>query len=370
MTNVLVEQQLGDIPWLVLQGNRRLAFQALGSYSAQLIQDVLDGLPEAPNLRTRTKTSWGARQLETICRTSRKSYPEVWLELESLAKGAALGIEDLLLLSLRGDLGTDGSGCSDVGWTNGTRALMGHNEDGDWVLDGRCFLLTLRLEDEPSLSTWWYPGFLPGNTFSVNERGLVFALDSLYVPKPRAAPGRCFVARSLQKQVNSASALRLLYDHPSAGGFAYNLGQAGSAELTMVEAAAGHYVCRSVSEGPRISWHTNHARLLPSGLTSSSDDGLSRARFLRNLEAPSDPRASWLADVLASGPPEGVQARDAESVTLCTLAVDLETSECVLLANGARPVSLALLDLARGDASTTLILEEDWRSARSGEAKA
>lgn len=361
------EQQLGDIPWLVVRGNRRTAFTALGAHSAQQIREIIDGVPEVARLRALTKTPSAARHLEDVCRASRTDHPNGWLELSSLAIGAGVEISDLLLLNLRGDMGADDHGCSDLGWTDGTRALLGHNEDGDPVLNGRCRLLTLMLENEVPVTTWWYPGFLPGNTFSVNADGLVWGLDALQVIDPPAAPGRCFVARSVQKATSVDGALSYLREHPTAGGFAYNFGKVGDAQLTTVETGAGHYACSADKTNPRVLWHTNHARILPHAVTSASEDSLARARFLSQIMAPEVPRADWIARHLGYTPlPNGVRATGTDSVTLCTLVADLESSDVVLLPHDGRAVTLPLHNLARGDASGAAILPADLQRQSAG----
>jgi hypothetical protein len=247
---------------------------------------------------------------------------------------------------------------------------LGHNEDGDLVLNGRCSLLTLMLEDEVAVTTWWYPGFLPGNTFSLNEYGLVWGLDSLQVPKPATAPGRCFVARSVQKRTTVDAALSCLREHPSAGGFAYNFGQVGDAQLTTIETGAGHYARNTEGSGPRVLWHTNHARLLVPGITAASEDSLARAGVLSRITAPHAPRADWIVNLLGCTPlPNGVRDIGPESVTLCTFGVDLESSDVILLPYEGRAVTLPLHNLARGDTSGAAILPEGYRDTLGGRSR-
>ena len=343
-----------------MRGNRPAAFTALGAHAAVQIRSIIEEASGLARLRARTQARPAAQLLEEICRASRTAYPDAWLELCSLAEGAGVELADLLLLNLRGDLGIDDHGCSDFGWTDGTHALLGHNEDDDSALNGRCCLLTLMLEDEAAVTTWWVPGILPGNTFSVNEHGLVWGIDSLTVIEPPVAPGRCFVARSVQRVATVDEALGYLRHHPSAGGFAYNYGKIGDARLTTIETGAGHAgACDADQTGRCAFWHTNHARFLPDRLTAASEDSLARAGLMSQTTVPAAPSVDWIVDLLTGTPlPRGVRAPDtAELMTLCTFVADLQSAEVTLLPHDGRPVTLRLDDLARGNPSLARIVQ-------------
>src|SRR5208282_2974578 len=101
----------------------------------------------------------------------------------------------------------------------------GHNEDGAPENVGQCALLTLALDDLPSVTAFWYPGFLPSNAFAVTADGLVWSIDHLPVAAPGDGAGRHFVGRGLQRSARTVDeAIDYLRTNPSAGGFAYNIG--------------------------------------------------------------------------------------------------------------------------------------------------
>ncbi|MGH2870865.1 MAG: C45 family autoproteolytic acyltransferase/hydrolase, partial [Solirubrobacteraceae bacterium] len=234
MTAELQEATRDGFLWTTVCGQRGEVFEALGEHARADVAHVLAALPQLQDLRARRESEPALRDhLTAVAVASQRDCPQTWSELEALAAGASVETEELLLLNLRGDLGpvagpaAAATGCTSIAWSDGRHALLGHNEDGAPELSGRCRLLTLRIADLPSVTIWWYPGFIPSNTFAVNSAGIACAIDHLNVIDPAVAPGRHFVARDVHRCVDLDDAVGLLGRRPSAGGFAYTLGQAG-----------------------------------------------------------------------------------------------------------------------------------------------
>src|SRR5690606_10743349 len=103
----------------------------------------------------------------------------------------------------------------------------------------------------------------------------VWGVDHLPVSVPATAPGRHFVARALQRVSSIDEAVCFLREHPSAGGFAFTIGELHTGRVVSLEAAAGQVagVEASAHEQPFV-WHTNHLRYLP---TAAADGARSRA---------------------------------------------------------------------------------------------
>ena len=353
----LVEQRLGDVRWLVVSGEREAAFRELGRHAAEDIHAVLRGMADMGSLRRRLDAPATARQFAAVRDASAREFPREWAELGALARGSGASFDELLLLNLRGDLGSgDGTGCTDLGHLSAEGAFVAHNEDGDPVLDGRCALLTLQLHGEPSATVWWYPGFIPANTAVVTEHGLAWGIDHLGVPRPAAAPGRHFVARAAQRLSTVDEAAAHLSRHASAGGFAYTIGQlaghgAGPSVCT-VEAAAGR--CRRVDadSAGSLLWHTNHLRYLAPELAEHYDNSTARGEVLSRLAVPDRPDVAWFLSVLVDEElPRGVNRRARHpdsSVTLATVVVDLIAGGVTVAPRSGRPVTLPATDLVRG----------------------
>lgn len=336
------EGQLGGARWLSVAGEREDAFRALGSAAADEIDGVLAEMPELPDLQRRTATPAGARTLEAVMSATLEHYPTQVAEVRALAAGAGVDPELAVFANLRGDLGSDdGTGCSDLGWHR-RRSYVAHNEDGASAHRDRFMFLSLAVEGEPPVFVAWYPGFVPSNSFVITGHGLVWGIDHLTVHQPHPAPGRHFVARSMQDCDSLDAAVAYLTEHPSAGGFAYTMGEFGTGRAVTVEVAAGrHAVTYADPDDRPLLWHTNHVRYVSDTGVGTSENSEARGCVLDGLEPPADePDAEWFLDVLAGAPvPRGVHRPyepDRGGMTLATAVADLTAKEVAVRPAGGR----------------------------------
>lgn len=340
--------------WTVVSGPRADAFGALGHDAAADIRQVLGEIPDLAALRARCAADPAfSRHVEAIGAASKRAFPQVWTELQAMAEGAGVDPGDLLLLNLRGDVGPTGplEGCTSVAWGDHGAALLGHNEDGAAILLGRCRLLTMAIEGEIPVTAWWYPGFLPSNTFFLNADGLVCAIDNVNIVRPATAPGRHFVSRALQACTTLGEAEQFLRAHPSAGGFAYTLGDLSDAGLGVVETAAGATNVEPYPYGGGFRPHANHLRLFPAGLDAPDSESLGRGEIFAATAAPSTPEPEWLLTWLGSDKPLGVRRHAAGPdplMTLATFVVELVARQITVTARGAGPLRLTAEAFATG----------------------
>jgi hypothetical protein len=350
----LAEHRLGGLRWIVLRGPDVEAFRALGEHTRAELSALAGAWPLLPRLRDHVSAPPGSDRLGSLRQASAGRFPEVWAELAAVAEGAALPVDELALLNFRGDLGqvAGGIGCSDLAWRR-ERSVIGHNEDGAPENVGQCALLTLALDGLPAVTAFWYPGFLPSNAFTVTGDGLVWTVDHLPVSSPGDGAARHFVGRGLQRSARTLDeAVGYLRTHPSAGGFAYTIGDQ-SGRIVSVEAAAGRHAFVEAGPSPLL-WHTNHARYLPGADPSPGGNSVARGQALGALDIPAeDPGPAWFLRVLSEQPlPEGVRADPAPgslATTLCTFVADLTAGEAVIAARGDASVAIPLSALAAGN---------------------
>jgi hypothetical protein len=353
----VTERRLGSVPWLVVRGPAKEAFTYLGAHLRAEISEVVDGLPALAELRRHAGEEPGARRLAAVSRATQARFPGPWAELAALAAGAGVSLDDLALLNFRGDLGVvgqdtdDGTGCSDLAWRR-ERSFIAHNEDQADFFAGRCVLLTLELDGRQPVAVFAVPGFLPSSTFTVTGSGLVWSIDHIQAAEPGPGAGRHFVARGLQLAAATADqAIGYLREHPSAGGFAYTIGDAAG-RVVFVEASAGQHAWREVGADGPIGWHTNHGRYVGGAPDGPHGTSVRRGKVLAALDSPaSEPGAGWFVRVLAGAPPAGVRAEPSDGLratTLCTFVADLTGDEATILWRDAEPVTAALSLLARG----------------------
>lgn len=247
----------------VVRGSREAVMTALGEEHREEIRALREGALESwPRLVART--TGGAHDVfRCVQAASRERLPLESEELACLAAGSGLPDDDVWALNLRGDLGSDGTGCSDVAALVGGHPVMAHNEDGGTDLVGRIRLVTLDIEGDPSMTAVWYPGMLPANAFVVTSAGLGFGMDHLPVARARAdGAGRHLVARHAQRAESGARAVDRLTEVPCAGGFSFNIADTRARHTTMVENIAGEVAVHAITD-PHAERHTNHARFVP-----------------------------------------------------------------------------------------------------------
>ena len=353
----VIERRLGTVPWLVVRGPATEAFTSLGAHLRTEITQVVNGLPDLAGLRRHVAREPGRRRLAAVRQATQSRFPQAWAELAALAAGAGVPLDDLALLNFRGDLGvieqdtTDGgAGCSDLAWRR-QRSFIAHNEDEPDFFTGRCVLLTLALDDQQPVATFAKPGFLPSSTFTVTGSGLVWTIDHLPAGSPGPGAGRHFVARGLQLMGGAVDqAIGYLREHPSAGGFAYTIGDRAGRIVT-VESSAGQHAWREVGADRPLGWHTNHGRYITGAAASPQGTSLRRGKVLAALDIPAcEPEPGWFVRVLASPPPDGVRAEPsgaARATTLCTFVADLTGDEATILCQDAEPVTVPLSSLTR-----------------------
>lgn len=355
MSVSLDEHRLGGLRWIVVRGPDRAAFRALGEHMRAEMAALTQTWGLVGKLRRHVSGPPGRERLVSVRRASERDFPAAWAELAAFAEGSGMPFDDLALMNFRGDLGPviGGIGCSDLAWRR-ERSLIGHNEDGEPENIGQCALLTLALDGLPTVTAFWYPGFLPANAFAITADGLVWTMDHLPVASPGDGAGRHFVGRGLQRSARTLdAAVDYLRTRPSAGGFAYTIGDQ-TGRIVNVEAFAGrHAVVDAGAESGPLLWHTNHGRYLPGAEPSAGGNSVARGQTLSALAVPAeDPGPAWFLSVLAGAPlPAGVH-RDHQdgdpSVTLCTIVADLTAGQAVLAARGEEPVTIPLRDLAEG----------------------
>jgi hypothetical protein len=349
----ITEHTLGPFRWITATGARLEVFRALGAHLREEITQVIDRGPDVQRLRRHTVGASTAALLERVTDATRASYPQAWAELQALAEGARIPLETLRLLSFRGDLGPlDSGGCSDLTWQR-NRSFIAHNEDGSPELEDYFVLLTLAIEDDPVITTLWCPGFLPTNTFTISSNGLAWSIDGLNADAPGDRPGRHFTARGLQRQARTLDgALDYLGTHPSAGGFAYLIGDR-SGRVATAEAAAGQYAHVLPDPMRPLRWHTNHGLFISGVGPSRRGNSEQRAKALAAIPVPDqEPDTDWFLRVMADTPLPGGVRRDGtngdSSITVCTAVIDLLEWGITIRPRHGQDVTASLADLTRG----------------------
>ncbi len=293
-------EPVSGLPWTVIRGDRRTVMTELGRAHAEQIAAWRE-LPGWARLVERATEPDGPGHdvFDAVVASSRRLLPVESQELEWLAAGAGVPAAELWAVNLRGDLGRDGTGCSDLCTAAAGRVLMGHNEDGDAELADLVRVVTLRIDGDPTVTVVWYPGMLPANSFVTTSAGLSFEMDHVPVGVSfTGGAGRHLVARHAQRQADGRAARTVLETLPCAGGFAFDLADGPGGRADLIENAAGRVASAGAAGQPGAEplHHTNHLLLLDGrreGLAVDPADpwlAESRTRRRRLVRAAADHR--------------------------------------------------------------------------------
>lgn len=225
---------------------------ALGRFGAQAVHEVLrPGAAWVEVMRWR-----GSPALQHMADLVQRLHPVCWQELQGLAHGLELPLEDVFAWNCRGDVWAMApDGCTTVQLPNEGSPCFAHNEDGDPGLLGHCALAEVAVDGGTRFAAVVYPGSLPGHTIAVTDAGLAITVNNLRTLHAPTGLPRMVLTRCLLDQPSVPAALGLLKASPRSGGFHLTLAQAGHAALFSVEFNAA--LC-SVRPVERPSLHANH----------------------------------------------------------------------------------------------------------------
>lgn len=182
-------------------------------------------------------------------------FPSYWLELQGLAQGLDLPLDDVFLWNCRGDVWAMApDGCTTVQIPR-QEPVLAHNEDGDPRLKGYCALAQVRPDGGKTFTAFIYPASIPGHTFAVTETGLVQTVNNIRSRGVGTGLPRMLLGRALLDCATLDDAVRLLETSQRAGAFHITLAQRGDPRLVGVEFT--HKGC-SVETLQRPQCHSNH----------------------------------------------------------------------------------------------------------------
>eukprot|EP00903_Cladosiphon_okamuranus_P006153 g6054.t1 len=258
-------------PMVRISGSRKQIGRELGRLAKPVMASFLSQSSTWSSLQP-----WrnGHPYVEELARATRQRHPLLWQELEGLAEGLEMQLDDLFLWNCRGDvLFNTQDGCTGVAMAHedGRRIFVGHNEDGDPYLffRGRCWVVDVQPEDDEASGfiSFYYPGSLPGHTFGVNRAGIVQTINNLRClgEKATAATGiagvpRMVLCRAVLDCSTLDDAVGVLKAGPHAGAFHHLLASTEARALLSVEVTQGESCSvLDITGGRRRYGHANHA---------------------------------------------------------------------------------------------------------------
>jgi len=206
------------------------------------------------------RTPEGQARYQRLLELHQVRFPDYLEELEGLAQGAGRPFEDLFLVNMRGEYQgylpkRYSRGCSDCALVTDDVALIGHNEDGSPAFRDNMYIVHVRVEGKPAFTALSYPGFLCGNAFGFNSKGVCFSVDSVRPRDVQVGVGRHFVARSLLEALSLDDAIKRVTTSGRASGFSYTIGSVHERRVVLVEVAPETHRVREIRD---VYFHANH----------------------------------------------------------------------------------------------------------------
>jgi hypothetical protein len=254
-----------------------------------------------------------AARLDPFVAAMGARFPEVLAEIEGLARGAGISLDDLLVLNLQCELGAmraeavsgpaaeSCDACSTFHLIEGGRALLLHNEDGDDAYLDLMAILRLRPEGRPAVTAFAYPGVVPGNVPAMNGAGVVQTTNFIGAAGVRPGAPRYAVGRATLAARTLDEALAVARAPDAAYSFHLNLGSVPEKRLVAVDVAPGGVFDTRGIDG--LFLQTNHfvlpgTRDLPQPDHRPGGSSDSRYRVLERGMAGLPPVAEVTADHL------------------------------------------------------------------------
>lgn len=314
------ETTLGSLPWIKLMGDRRSIFTFLGTRFREEIRVLLAS--EQRRVAYVSNTPDYAKVVEA----SYQYYPPAFIELESMAEGALVSVDDLISVNLRGDFGFGGEGCSDFALARSDALFMVHNEDGPPLHDGACALLSLSIDGELAFSTYWYPGMLVGMTFWLNSAGIACGIDHIPVSRPGVGVGRQFLARKLAGSSSLDELQAEATQASAAGGYAYTVVAEEEKAAYDIEIGPKGSIIRKIAGRHE---HTNHFLHLddPQKIDQQS---VPRLEAIRSIPQSHDMSEVFRLFAESSGTICRHAAGADPLMTLCTVGFDVPSRTVIL----------------------------------------
>lgn len=254
---------------LELSGTPYEIGQQLGRFGVAPVHDYL-----VQSAVWSTVQQWkGSAPAEQMAQLTQQHFPDIWQELEGLADGLQLSVDDVFLWNARGDLWAMApDGCTTILTPGKDEQRITHNEDGDPGFAGHCAIAQCQVTGKMDFASFIYPGSLPGHTLAVNGSGLAITVNNVRALHVEPGLPRMVLTRAVLDRTTVTEAVTLLQDSPRAGAFNLNLSDSTTQSLVSVEYSSNH--C-SVMKPKQLFLHANHAvhpqtRDFPQIITGSS----------------------------------------------------------------------------------------------------
>jgi len=202
----------------------------------------------------------GAEKVTKMFALSQEHFPHLIEEIEGMAEALEIPMMALFAFQCKAEISIlkDPPGCSTIALCEDGRVILAHNEDGNDLNIGRMFLARVTPPSGVTFLAFVYPGLLPGNGPSFNDRGIVQTTNYI---QPRGVPEgipRYIIGRQILEAKTLDEAVALATKTPRAFSYHHNLVSLTEGRYLSVETAAYPEQKHSVKKIEGLYVHTNH----------------------------------------------------------------------------------------------------------------
>lgn len=241
-----------ELGWHRMGGNPHQIGLAIGRAGRDAVHRHL---PSSDYFRQITGATH-AQAVARMAQATRARFPRIWAEIEGLAEGLEMPVDQVFAWNCRGDLlARTPDGCTTI-MTPGATPELAHNEDGLPFFRGACFIAEVTPEDAPGFHGFCYPGSIPGHTFAFTAAGLAQTVNNIRLTGTEPDIPRMVLGRALLAAESLSEAIAVLLDNTNSGGFHFALSSTRDPRILSVEFGRGLVSVREITE---TSAHANHA---------------------------------------------------------------------------------------------------------------
>jgi hypothetical protein len=300
-----------DIPFIEASGTNYEVGLKLGEFSKAILPRFIDAPKVAADAE---KIRKDPRTLSASLKAAADRYPKYMDELRGIADGAGRSFHDLFIFNWRPrprrsdppasigpsppTFGLQPEGCTTLIAPTADGVLLAHNED--WYTGANdVFLARLHYESGFDGIAVCYHGFLPGLSASLNQFGLVQALNNVIASDCGAGVPLALIDRAAMDASSIDEALKIVTQPGRADSENFNFAQ--GLRAVIAETSGKDFVITEVTQ-PMA--HTNHFvtdKLRPLEASERLDSTHHRlARANQMLAALASPTADDLKAILSS----------------------------------------------------------------------
>jgi predicted choloylglycine hydrolase len=160
-------------PYIEVQGTHRQIGEAIGEELRPQIKKALQIHFKRLHEREQKHQK---KAIDSLTRNVRKFFPDFVDEVEGMAAGAGQKFEDFLLFSFEEEL-SPGEKCTSLAVKGKKTIYFAHNED--WDLGLPLYVIKAKPKKKPAFLSVAYAGQFPGTVVGFNDRGFVYAGNSV-----------------------------------------------------------------------------------------------------------------------------------------------------------------------------------------------